>query len=648
MISKQTLEKIALDTYSNHKNKFRALHTKFEELTGRYENALRANSITADTESKVVLGGAFALVENAIPRLLARQPKYRYLARGREDSEASELYDEFSDYQWSESDAQNTLKSIVKWALICGLSGWKMGWKEEQKVTSRNGKEILGIKYTNPAIAGLAEKIGVGKNVKVDEAEIISNYTLEDVKPSDLIWNVEALGPKDARVLGYKTRKLIKELKQLGYDTRSLVQTVKDTDQFRTNMEQRDGMTPYSVNRVVEMEEVEVAPLEIRVLNDSGYFEFHCVTLVTYGDTQAIVLAVEKNPFDKQFFTTGVFRPIERPGKFYGFGLIEPSTGVLDAEEDTLNMAMEAFWTDICKPMEYVPNNILDIKALEYRPRTLVPVRTLGQSVLPMATPQFNANTLQFFQDYLQRSKQNISAITDFQTGAEQAQGGKTLGEIQIKTEESNARLKMIVDAMEKEIIEPIGKNALYMNQQFLVENPKIIYRVLGRKGSINEKPIKFKDIEAIKDVMVISGSSTLVAQQAEIQKWTLLLNQAYLEEKEPNPVPINKESIWERLLETGLLIKDVEKFLPAAKEREEASAKNKTKDMAHAKEENANPMIARVLPTDTPDVHVPLHQAEAKAREAEVDSIQQQGGQPPDRKKIGRASCRERVCQYV
>jgi hypothetical protein len=431
---------------------------------------------------------------------------------------------------------------------------------------------------------------------------------------------------KDVRVFGHKMRKTIKEMKRDGFDVDQLSNDIRDSDSFRAKLENLDDVSSRQEKKLAEEAEIEVAELYTRILNDKGIYEYHVAVTGRPDEGNPTVLSVEKSPFDKQFIPMGIFRPVEKPEKFYGFGVIEPNTGILDAEEDTLNMALEALWTDISRPVEVQVNNILDISKLEYKPRTIVPVKQLGQSLAVMPTPTPHMNGVQFVEDYLQRAKQNVSGITDFQTGSEQLSGQKTLGEIQIKTQESNARLQMMMDSLEKEVIEPIGKMALWMNQQFLVENPKIIYRVVSRKGEIDEKPIKFKDIEAVKDVIVIAGSSALVMQQAEIQKWTLLLNQAYLEEKEPNPVPINKEAIWERLLEDGLLVKDVENFLPSVKEREGNSAKNKTAQIADAKEENANPLTARVLPTDVPEVHIPLHQAEIKAREAEVDTMEQQG----------------------
>jgi hypothetical protein len=613
MIKKSIIEGVAIETYEAHRSKFQNLKQRWLDLVSRYENKLRAGSITSQTEAKVGLGGAYALVENSIPRILARQPKYRYLGREKGDVDAAEVYDQFSEYQWQEADVQKKLRKMAKWGMITGLAGWVMGWKEEKRVIQKRTKEVMGVEVKNK----LLEKFG--KEVVKSEEEVTSNYTFTPLKPFDLIWSVEAEELEDIRVLGYKSRKTLKQLKAEGYETRKVANNIMNSDYWRQQMDQKDGMTNYRKGLYLEDQEVEVAELYLRLLNDEGYFEYYIVTLATYQEGDAMVIRNEKNTLDQQFIPMGIWRPVERPGKIYGFGMIEPEMGILDAEEDTLNMALEALWTDISRPMEYNPHNVVAPNEIKYGPRVMVPVKNLGQSVRVMETPIPNINGVSYINDYLLRAKQNVAGITDYQTGSEQLAGRKTLGEIQIKTQESNSRMAMVVDSFEKEVLEPMGKMALWFNQQFLADNKKIIFRILGKKGKVIEEQIKFKSIEAIKDVVIVSGSTALAAQNAEIQKWSLLLNQAYMEEKSPQPTPINKEAIWERLLEQGFIIKDVENFLPSLKEREIAEVTGNLGQIADAKEENAHPMTARVLPTDSHDVHIKLHEAEIIKRQDEM-----------------------------
>lgn len=605
----ENFKRIATDTYTQHKLKFAKRMNDWKMLMDRYLNKERAGSITSETDSNVQLGAAFSLVENAIPRLLSRQPRYKYLGRGKEDSEAADLYNDFSDWQWDEANCQAKLRELVKIGLIKGMVGWRMGWEEQKVIKKKRTKTILGYEVTNPLLKAM------GKPAVMDEEESKSNYTFDVITPEDMIWNGDAKDPDKVRVVGYKFKKTYLEAKSDGYDVTKLRPSFYEINKDEPNVENP---------RLIEDSIVEMAEVWVRLINKQGYYESKVITLGAWGDSNPVVVKTEDNPLDKKFAPFGFYRPILVPGKIYGFGVIEPTMGVIDAEEDTLNITIDALWTDVSRPVEYNPSNLIAPKELRYKPRTLIPVRALGQSTAVWNTPTPNTNGVNFMTEYLTKTKQNISGITDYQTGSEQVGGAKTLGEITIKTQESNARLQMMLDALEKEVLEPMGKFALWFNQQYLSENDKIFYRVLGKKGEFKEQPIKFKDIEAITDVKIVSGSSAMVMQQSEIQKWSLLLNQANQEaQMGPMGVPINREEIWIRLLENGILEKNVELFLPSVKEREESQVGDKMKDKQHALEENANPMAARVFPSDTTEVHVPLHQAEIKARNAELQATQ-------------------------
>jgi len=628
MIKDQQIKDLVKATIESHCSTFISRKEAWANLYKRYEGSIRAGSITSKTSSKFSLGGAFALVENSIPRLLSQQPRYKYLGRGQDDQDV-EKYDEFSQYQWDEADAQDVLKDVVKWGLITGLAGWKMGWKTEVKLRKKKGKMLAGIKISNPIALKAMDKLGVGKQVKIDDTETIKNYTVQAIKPHDLVWNVEAQDRKDIRVIGHRAQKQIKELKILGYDTTGLLSGIRGTDYWQEKM---NAEKTSQSDEKKELDDMEATIYEMysRTLNESGWYEYHITTYAGVGDTEKpnlFCIGFKINPFDEQFIPMGVYRPIKRPGKMYGFGVVEQATGVLDAEEDSLNMAVQALWLDVSRPTEYNPQNLIRPEAIDYKPGALVPVRRLGESMNVLPTPVPNIRSVSEMSQLLTKAKQNLTGITDFQTGVDQTRGAKTLGEIEIKTEESNARMKMMLDSLEKEVLQPMGKYALYMNKQFLADDKKLVYKVLGRKGNLQEGSIKFKDIEVVKDVIIIGGSSAMVMQQSELRLWATVLDKANEEvQLGEMGVPINREEIWKNIFERGLLEKDVENYLPSLKEREEGEVNSDQAQMTDAKAENANPSTARVLPTDNPEVHIPLHKAEIEARQRELMQAEQQG----------------------
>lgn len=629
------IKQMAIDAYIGHLATFEILRDRFQELMDRYENKLRSGSITAKSEVKAALGGAFSLVENGLPRIIGRKPKYRYAARENGDVKPAEIYDEFSEYQFDEAEVQDELEEIAKWGLATGLSGYEMGWKQEKRIRSKAGKQLplVGYKVTNPLALKAIKALGLDKKLEdttVDEEVNVSNYTVTAIKPADLIWTPSARKIRTAPVKGYKFTKNIKTLKIEGYDVDPLMGQMKSTDKDQQAADSHDGIADATKVMLFEEQVADVAKLYVDFLNDEGVIESYVVHLGAISGGAPVAIGCQPNPLEEKFVPMGFFVPIRRPGKAYGFGLIEPSIGVLDAEEDGFNMALEAEWTATVPPIELNPANIIDMATFKYGPRAIMAVRNLGQSLNVTQAARPNAGAYQFFQEYLNRTKQNITGITDYQTGADQAKGNQTLGEIELKTEESNSRMGQIEANFNLQIIQKLGEQALRFNKQFLRGSDKLVFRIVGKKGAVTEKEISFKDIEAIKDIIAVPGATALASQSIELARYTNLLTQAREEELSPNPVPIDKEPIWERLLEHGYRIQDPETFLPSLKEREEAEVGDKTAQIQDAKEENAQPQNARVLPTDVDEVHISIHNAEIERRNRELEMAQQQGIEVP------------------
>jgi|GEM_PF-3090615 len=614
MASRDTIERLAISVLEKHSAYSKPLKEEWTNLYNRYENQLRKGSITAETQAQVRLGQAFALTENFTSKINAQRGRFRYLARERGDSKPAEVYNEFSDYQHDIANSEDAYEEIAKWGGICGLSGFLMGWKVEELVRKKRGKEILGKKITNPILVEMAETLKIGKDVKVDETETISNWTITDLRPHDLIWDVEARKPEDSKVKGYRARKTIKELKMEGFDVRRLVGAIKDQpDYWREQMTKSPVGTTQGA--ILDDINVEVAELYIEYLNDQGVTENYVMTLAGVTEVEGmspVSIRFEPNPFDNQFCPVFFFRPVRRPGKVEGYGVIEQSASILDAEEDDFNISLEAHWVDVARPMEYVADNILNEAGLRYGARVLIPVKELGKSVAVMDTPKPDLGASSFILGFLEKAKQNVSSITDYQTGANQVQKEQTAYEVSSKTFLSEQRINKMLRSYEREVLEASGRAALWLNKQYLANAQKIVYRILGKKGAILENQIKFKDIEAIKDLVVVSGSSAYTMQQEMRNKWGSLLTLAAQEAALPPGVgvPISRDYLWERMAEEGYGIKDSENLIPSLKEREEATVQQKLANLDDAKQENLDPATARVLPNDIHAVHIALHKA--------------------------------------
>lgn len=616
---KQKLEKQAVNYIKQHDNTYRYLKEIWLDLYSRYENKPREGSITEDTETKTKLGQAFSLVENFSTRVISQVPRFNYLAREKGDTKNAELYNEFNQYQHEQADSQKQYEQVAKWGAICGMAGWKMGWEQKKTIERKKGKEIIGYKITDPTAMAVLDTMKIGKEYKENEEVEVSNWTITAIKPFDLVWDIEATEVEKANAIGHRVRKTIGQLKAEKYNTQRLINTLQSDEDYWTQR-MADQHVDKSVNVDPDLITVEVVELYMKHQNN-GITENYVITIASSSGacTDGVAIKITENPFDKQFVPMGFFRPISRPGKMYGFGIIEMIKSVLDTEEDMLNMYTESAYTNIARPMEYDPANALDSEAIKYRPRTLIPVRELGKTVAPLPSTPINLGEVSYLMGYTERTKQNVTAITDYQTGANQVQKSQTATEVQTKTAMAEQRSNKILQVFEQEVLIPSGRISLKLNQQYLA-NDKVVFRILGKKGTILEKGIKRKDVEAIKDISVVGGSSAAVTQTLERQKWAELLTMASNELSLPpeQAIKVNREEIWRNYLELGFMIKDSDTYIPSIQEQEEAEVSNKMEDLNKAKKESLDSINARVLPTDDHQVHVEIHQAILQNGEAE------------------------------
>src|SRR5664280_638661 len=235
--TKEQIEKMVVDVIARHSTYSQPLKDKWTELNNRYENELRSGSITAETEAKIRLGAAYALVENFTTKVIAQNPRFRYLARERGDSKPAEVYNDFNDYQHDVAGSQEEYEEIAKWGGATGLAGFKMGWMVEDIVRKKRGKDILGKRFTNPTLVDMAEKLNIGKDVKIDETETIANWTIKVVRPHDLLWDTNYTRFNESPVKGHGVEKTFREMKVEGYDLKGLAGVIKgQKDYWREQM----------------------------------------------------------------------------------------------------------------------------------------------------------------------------------------------------------------------------------------------------------------------------------------------------------------------------------------------------------------------------------------------------------------------------
>lgn len=597
------LEQRTIEMLNSNEQKYENLRRKWEKLYARYNNEVRPGSITEKTESKVRLAQAFSIVEQSAARSLAQAPRFQFESRKGKNYEAVQKYQQFSSFQWDKNGADKVIEDIYRWGVITGLSGWKVGWKIKKKIV--NKKSTIGFSIENPIHGEVSIK--TKKNVEL----VSNNWDIQAIKPFDLLWNDEATGLEDVEMLAHRETRTLKQLEFIGFDAKKLRNSILNNQSYWDK--QLDDFDHDQKSRMVD--NMALSVYECYVTDFTGGVLTEKVVFIAGGegiDGGKTPLETMDNPFDDKFKAIGIFRPIVIPGKFYGYGLIEPVEHVLDAEEDTFNMTTEALWTDISRPMEFNPANLLEPDSIEFGPRVLIPVKHIGESVgvLPTPSPDMAgaANTLGF----LERSKQNVTAITDYQTGADQAGGQKTLGEIEIKTIQSDQRSTKLLKSLEYDLLQPLGKAVLSLNKQYLAGDKKITFTTTTGKGQLKDDSINFNEIDSIQEVKVLHGSTASVMRNQELNKWNQFFNMGA--QAMQMGVQVDLQEIFRSMVEEGLDVSAPEKYLPSLKEQEKGAVDEQMAQLEAAKAENADPRMARVQESDNHKIHIQIHQAAVKA----------------------------------
>ena len=586
-----------------HEIKFAPLRDKWLKYHDMYEGKVMGK-IAQKTTSKVSLGQGYSIIEQAKAQALSQQPRFQFKSRRNENYEELRKYNEFLQYQMDKNEAVGTIEDIYTWAAVTGLAGWKVGW--EFKTSEETVREAGGMVVTNPLLYPISKK---KKKEKRD-----GNWTLQYVKPFDLLWNTGATGTNNLSMIAHRQTMTIKDMEAFGIKTKEL------KDKVLSNASYWDTkLDPYHTEDASQRKEGMLNAMSFNVYETyytemEGEKRVEKIAFVVGGDGLSdgkMVVEDTENNFDGQFKPMGILRLVKKPGKFYGIGLLEPVEGILQAEEDMFNLNLESVMTDTMRPMEYNPENVLDPQGISYGPRKLIAVRRIGESVAPLPTPKIDVGAASFTLGYLEKNKQNVTAITDYQTGADRLSTSKTATEIKLKTAQSEQRSNKMIISMERELLTPLGKMVLSLNKQFLAEEEDIEYQVSGKDGILKNKKLKFADIDGIEDVQVVRGSTAMVEQEKQKEKYMALLELALTMQQAG--IQMNTRHILNSLLEQGLDIDSPEHYLPSDKTAEAEQVGGKMNEMEKAKQENENPETAKVLPTDDHEIHIKIHQADLK-----------------------------------
>ncbi len=494
----------------NQKNKF----DKFNDFDYIFHSKLKRYdpNVPARTFNPILWG----FIETIVTRMISKNPKIDYKPREESDRVQAHIFGELFDYWFDKSGAFMEISAWVKNALIYGTSILKIDWYKspERMVKSyiydENGEPIADengyvtqdmsvVDYDDPRIKciNLYDFYFDPMATDIDNAKwVIHQYwtTIEELENENIEINGEYLYNKSA----------LKRLKDHidSSEPNEYENTRKDATGFIKPADMKDKIKVWE------------------------YWEDDKFVMV--GDESEII-ANGNNKFwhGKKPFIKLVDSIV--PHEFYGKGEIEP----VEKDLHVLNTIQNQRITNvnrILNPMWKAKPNVDDYE-LDFKDNGIIHVTDLQDAEF-LQIPNVTGSAVQE-NTMMTESIQRALGVTDYVQGVQTP--GQTAAEVQVKTEQANARFAHKVKIMEEMGLKRLGEFIYQLYQQFATKS-KVI-RVVGQQG---ERYVKITPADLVGDYDVIPESdSTLQSDQnAEFAKFLNLFQilQPYFAKQVPNP----------------------------------------------------------------------------------------------------------------
>jgi hypothetical protein len=340
------------------------------------------------------------------------------------------------------------------------------------------------------------------------------------------------------------------------------------SDRQATPNETRSGQQIAPQTSDDQLDTIEKELWELQVLLDldgDGMDEYYLVTLSV---EHRVLLRCKHDDIGQERYLA--FIPFPKPGSVYGYSL--PEKLITLAEEHTAirNMAADRSTLATNAPILRVQGSLWDPAEQRFGPGAVLDVRDKGELVA-MQIPDVPASVIERERNVLQ-AKERVSGQNDIAIGST-PEVGRTLGEIQIRTEQSFVRMDEAIRYMQ-ETMEDLGqlRHTLWIRAAEAdpkgINAPSSVVRSLEMKGA--QIPDGAFTAEMLKGTFRFKprGSVETADMAHEQQYYNQWLNtMGELGKMFPTIIPFfNREESVRALIEQGLRVnrvRDRQAFLP-------------------------------------------------------------------------------------
>lgn len=421
--------------------------TLFREIYRRYRSYLEVTQQT--TRSSLFIPESFTLVETVAPRMTARKPSFKAIARSSSAISKADAVGKLLDYRYDVMELQQIIKNYVKQGLIYGTSLIKMGWDADKEMPVAYPIDLADI-FPDP------------DSCSWDEGYIIHRYykEVDDLKKSKI--------------------KYI-NLDQLELKTKS---GVRD-EQMRQDRDAIQGI-PFEPNiegcEILEWWGYEDGEIYVRAIAN-----------------RSVLIRDNKNPNPIDEFPFVPFFDQEVPFEKWGIGEIEPIMDLQDEENTTRNQRIDEKNLSIHNMWLVSKTSGIDYKTLISKPGGIILANDIN-GIKGLEKQNITQNSIEEI-NLIKKDIQNATGVNDYVRGQGKSESAT---ESAINTQEANQRFADKVNNLEI-ALKKIGKWIVALDAEFLTSALKI--QIMGKFG-MEEETIKLSDIKDEFDVDIETGSS--------------------------------------------------------------------------------------------------------------------------------------------
>jgi hypothetical protein len=442
--------------------------------------------------SKLFIPWSFTVIETIIPKVFARDPKWRAISRNPDfDIESSRVVQDLLSYQWGRMGMRLKMYDYIKDSLMYSKGYAKVGWNFKTKT-----------KTMMEPVVGENDEITF---VEVRKSEVeYDDPKVEIVDPMDIYVDPDATCLEDAAYIIHRKTVQLSELKDNpNYKNVDKIKQASYADQYMDKLTRYNDNVPQKDKHkdLVEILEYWGADDRLIVVANRG-----------------IVLRDTPNPYHHKMIPFVELDDYRDPHRYYGqseLSVIDPLqreiNSIRNQRRDYDNLALNPV-------IMVVPGTLRNPNTSVMAPGAVWNVTDLN-SIAPFALPQLQGSATDIEQQTANDIQRTV-AIDEIAIGL-LPDNPQRRSATEVVTAQSMAGKRFAVKiALLEEAVKKIGKMVFALNQQFL--DQERVIQVVGERGATEWVKLGPEDIRGEFFVDIETGSmlpkDEIAARQEAVQ----------------------------------------------------------------------------------------------------------------------------------